>query len=146
DAAGRPIPALKALAPKGARRMSANPIANGGFVREPLEMGDFCKAAVDVKKTRATLARHLPTLRHLLPESIPRNMQKFQSFRARRDGIQPAPGHLRSRQEGMARRVLPGRRGRWPACSERSCHGDAQRAYRGRVARGLPSKRPAWPD
>src|SRR6266851_2231845 len=44
DEAGRLIPALKALAPKGARRMSANPIANGGLVRKPLEMAEFRKA------------------------------------------------------------------------------------------------------
>ena len=41
DKDGRLIPELKALAPKGHRRMSANPIANGGLVRKPLEMPDF---------------------------------------------------------------------------------------------------------
>ena len=46
---GRLIPELKALAPKGNRRMSANPIANGGLVRKPLEMPDFRSSAVEVK-------------------------------------------------------------------------------------------------
>ena len=41
DSEGRLIPELKALAPKGNRRMSANPIANGGLVRKPLDMPDF---------------------------------------------------------------------------------------------------------
>ena len=41
DKNGRLIPELKALAPKGSRRMSANPIANGGLVRKPLDMPDF---------------------------------------------------------------------------------------------------------
>ena len=41
DKNGRLIPELKALAPKGNRRMSANPIANGGLLRKPLDMPDF---------------------------------------------------------------------------------------------------------
>src|SRR5882762_5985542 len=36
DKEGRLVPELKALAPKGTRRMSANPIANGGLIRRPL--------------------------------------------------------------------------------------------------------------
>ena len=40
--------------------MSANPIANGGLVRKPLEMPDF-QAAVDVKQPGATLAGNVPT-------------------------------------------------------------------------------------
>jgi len=45
--AGRLIPDLKALAPKGNRRMSANPVANGGLLRQPLDMPDFRKYAVE---------------------------------------------------------------------------------------------------
>jgi len=51
DKNGRIIPELKALAPKGHRRMSANPIANGGLLRKPLEMSDFRSAVVEVKKS-----------------------------------------------------------------------------------------------
>jgi len=80
DAAGQLIPALQALAPKGARRMSANPIANGGLVRKPLEMADFRKAAVDVKKPGATLAGNVPTLGTFLREVMRRNMQNFRVF------------------------------------------------------------------
>src|SRR5499433_2583733 len=80
DAAGRLIPALKALAPQGARRMSANPIANGGLVRKPLEMADFRKAAVEVKKPGATLAGNVPTLGNFLREVMRQNMQNFRVF------------------------------------------------------------------
>jgi xylulose-5-phosphate/fructose-6-phosphate phosphoketolase len=38
DDNGRLIPELQSLAPKGTRRMSANPIANGGLLRKPLDM------------------------------------------------------------------------------------------------------------
>ena len=48
DAGGRLVPELKALAPKGHRRMSANPHANGGLLRKDLKLPDFRKYAVDV--------------------------------------------------------------------------------------------------
>src|SRR6516164_3775626 len=48
DEKGRLLPELKALAPTGNRRMSANPIANGGLVRRPLDMPDFRDSAVNV--------------------------------------------------------------------------------------------------
>ncbi len=41
DANGKLIPELKALAPAGTRRMSANPAANGGLMRRQLRMPDF---------------------------------------------------------------------------------------------------------
>jgi xylulose-5-phosphate/fructose-6-phosphate phosphoketolase len=50
DEKGRLIPELKALAPKGTRRMSANPRANGGLVRKALRMPDFRDYAVKVDK------------------------------------------------------------------------------------------------
>src|SRR5205814_1855103 len=48
DGQGRLIPELQALAPVGTRRMSANPIANGGLVRRALMLPDFRNYAVDV--------------------------------------------------------------------------------------------------
>jgi len=76
----RIIPELKALAPKGHRRMSANPIANGGLLRKPLEMPDFRSAAVEVKKPGATLAGNVPTLGNFLREVMRQNMQNFRVF------------------------------------------------------------------
>ena len=38
---GRLIPELKALAPKGTRRMGANPHANGGILNKALRLPDF---------------------------------------------------------------------------------------------------------
>ena len=80
DEAGRLIPELKALAPKGTRRMSANPIANGGLVRKPLIMPDFRDAAVDVQKPGATLAGNVPTLGIFLREVMRQNMENFRVF------------------------------------------------------------------
>ncbi|MBC7671455.1 MAG: phosphoketolase family protein, partial [Polaromonas sp.] len=48
DAQGRLTPELAALAPKGERRMGANPHANGGLLLRDLRMPDFRDYAVDV--------------------------------------------------------------------------------------------------
>ena len=80
DSEGRLIPELKALAPKGNRRMSANPIANGGLVRKPLELPDFRSSAVEVKKPGATSAGNVPTLGNFLREVMRRNMDRFRVF------------------------------------------------------------------
>ncbi|MFZ5834996.1 MAG: phosphoketolase family protein [Pseudomonadota bacterium] len=48
DENGRLVPALAALAPKGARRMGANPHANGGLLLKSLKLPDFRSYAVDV--------------------------------------------------------------------------------------------------
>jgi xylulose-5-phosphate/fructose-6-phosphate phosphoketolase len=60
--------------------MSANPIANGGLVRKPLSMPDFCDAAVDVQKPGATLAGNVPTLAIFLREVMRQNMENFRVF------------------------------------------------------------------
>jgi xylulose-5-phosphate/fructose-6-phosphate phosphoketolase len=77
DEQGRLVPELKALAPKGQRRMSANPVANGGLLRRPLDMPDFRQFAVEVKKPGATLAGNVPTLGVFLREVMRKNMHNF---------------------------------------------------------------------
>jgi len=56
DAKGCLIAELADLAPRGARRMSANPHANGGLLRKDLRMPDFRKYAVDVPAPGAVQA------------------------------------------------------------------------------------------
>jgi xylulose-5-phosphate/fructose-6-phosphate phosphoketolase len=80
DEQGRLIPELKALAPKGNRRMSANPVANGGLLRHPLDLPDFRKFAVDVKAPGVTLAGNVPTLGIFLREVMRQNLQNFRVF------------------------------------------------------------------
>ena len=50
DRGGKLIPSLAELAPKGERRMGANPRANGGLLLEDLVMPDFREYAVQVVK------------------------------------------------------------------------------------------------
>ena len=80
DKNGRLIPELKALAPKGNRRMSANPIANGGLLRKPLDMPDFCSAGIEVKKPGVTVASSVSKLGNFLREVVRRNMHNFRVF------------------------------------------------------------------
>jgi len=77
---GQIIPELKELAPKGRRRMSANPIANGGLLRKPLDMPDFRNSAVAVKKPGADLAGNVPTLGNFLRDVMGLNMTSFRVF------------------------------------------------------------------
>jgi len=53
---GRLIPELSALAPEGERRMSANPVANGGLLLRDLRMPDFRDYAVQVPKPGRSFA------------------------------------------------------------------------------------------
>ena len=50
DQNGKLITELKALCPKGEKRMGSNPVANGGLLLKDLRVPDFRKYAVGVKK------------------------------------------------------------------------------------------------
>jgi xylulose-5-phosphate/fructose-6-phosphate phosphoketolase len=56
DADGQPNVELRALPPRGARRIGANPHANGGLLRKELSLPDFRRYAVDVPRPGAARA------------------------------------------------------------------------------------------
>ncbi|GMU33258.1 MAG: phosphoketolase family protein [Planctomycetia bacterium] len=56
DATGRLRPEIAELAPKGVRRMSANPHANGGLLLEDLRMPDYRTYAIEVNSPGAAIA------------------------------------------------------------------------------------------
>lgn len=56
DQTGAPVPAIRETMPVGPRRMSANPHANGGLLRKPLEMPDVAQQAIDVSQPGAVKA------------------------------------------------------------------------------------------
>ncbi len=56
DDRGAPVRELLDLPPKGERRMSASPHANGGLLRKELRMPDFMQYAVPVAKPGVTLS------------------------------------------------------------------------------------------
>ncbi|WP_241420111.1 phosphoketolase family protein [Acidiphilium multivorum] len=80
DGDGRIIPELRALAPKGLRRMSANPAANGGTIRRPLNLPDFRSFQVDVDHPGVRRAGNVPTLGPFLREIIRENHDNFRIF------------------------------------------------------------------
>ena len=80
DDKGRLIPELKALAPKGTRRMSANPHANGGVLRKALRMPDFRDYAVKVDKFGQTSAENTRPLGRFLRDLMRQNATNFRLF------------------------------------------------------------------
>ncbi len=80
DANGTLIPELKALAPEGDRRMSANPVANGGVVRKELCLPDFREFAVDVSKPGTVEQENTRLMGDFLREVMRKNMDNFRVF------------------------------------------------------------------
>ena len=80
DPGGRLIPALADLAPRGERRMSANPHANGGALLRDLRMPDFRKFAVAVRKPGAVEAEAARVQGQFLRDVIKLNPDTFRIF------------------------------------------------------------------
>jgi xylulose-5-phosphate/fructose-6-phosphate phosphoketolase len=80
DESGALIPELKEMAPKGDRRITANPHANGGKLRKPLELPDFKDYAVKVEQPGNTLLSSTATLAKFLRDVMRKNMTSFRVF------------------------------------------------------------------
>jgi len=80
DAHGTLVPELKALPPTGARRMSANPHANGGKLRKALSLPDFREYAVSVDHPGGQEISPTETLGKYLRDVMRRNMTSFRLF------------------------------------------------------------------
>jgi xylulose-5-phosphate/fructose-6-phosphate phosphoketolase len=74
DNAGRLKPELAELPPKGDRRMSANPHANGGLLLRDLRLPDFHDYAVDVAKPGAATAESTRVMGKFLRDTMKLNM------------------------------------------------------------------------
>jgi xylulose-5-phosphate/fructose-6-phosphate phosphoketolase len=80
DETGALVPELKALPPVGNRRISANPHANGGILRKPLDLPNFCDYAVKVSKPAKTEAFPTEILGQYLRDTLRRNKTTFRVF------------------------------------------------------------------
>jgi xylulose-5-phosphate/fructose-6-phosphate phosphoketolase len=80
DEAGRLVPALRALAPHGDRRMSANPHANGGLLLRDLELPDFRDYAVEVERPGTTTSEAMRVLGGFTADVIRANPASFRLF------------------------------------------------------------------
>ncbi len=73
DASGRLLPELKELAPKGVKRMGANPHANGGILLRELRMPDFRHYAIDVPSPGKVMNEDARTLGKFLRDVVKHN-------------------------------------------------------------------------
>lgn len=82
DENGKLIPELADLAPKGDRRMGANPHANGGVLLKGLKMPDFRDYAVDVPKPGQVLAEAARVMGYFLRDvmKLNKNHRNFRVF------------------------------------------------------------------
>jgi len=80
DASGRLVAELRELAPRGRRRMSANPHANGGLVRKALRMPDFRGYAIEVEAAGKQVAENTRPLGRFLRDIMRENPSRFRVF------------------------------------------------------------------
>ncbi len=80
DATGKLQPELRAMAPEGRMRMSANPHANGGQLRRALRMPDYRAFACAVDKPGRISAMNTKPLGAMLREIMRENMNNFRVF------------------------------------------------------------------
>ncbi|MGD2055249.1 MAG: phosphoketolase family protein [Gammaproteobacteria bacterium] len=80
DKDGALIGELRALAPRGQRRMSANPHANGGLLRKDLRLPDFRDYAADIPRPAQIRLENTRPLGVLLRDVMRENRNNFRVF------------------------------------------------------------------
>ncbi|MDG4759227.1 phosphoketolase family protein [Micromonospora sp. WMMD710] len=80
DATGAPVDELRTLPPRGDRRMSANPVTNGGVVLRDLTLPDFRDYRVDVPEPGQPMAGATGVLGPWIRDVIAANPQTFRLF------------------------------------------------------------------
>ena len=143
DEHGALVPELQALAPRGERRMSANPHANGGVLLRDLGAAGLPR----LRRRRATAGRRRRARRRacsarFLRGVIAREPRELPPLRPRRDRLEPARRRLRGHRARVGGRAAADRR---PPRARGPRHGGALRAPVPGLARGLPADRPPRP-
>ncbi len=80
DGSGAAVPLVTALAPDGDLRMSANPVANGGLLRQALKLPNFRDYAVDVPTPGGSVSEATRVLGSWLRDVIVANPTNFRIF------------------------------------------------------------------
>ncbi|MEU7610982.1 phosphoketolase family protein [Micromonospora sp. NPDC049204] len=80
DATGAPVEELRTLPPRGDRRMSANPVTNGGVVLRDLALPDFRDYGVDVEEPGQPMAGATGVLGPWIRDVISANPETFRLF------------------------------------------------------------------
>ena len=108
DGGGRPVAQISALAPRGDRRLGANPHANGGKLLQPLELPDFTRYAIPVTAPGSTRAESTRQLGYLLRDTYRQNPRTFRVFcpdEANSNRLTPI---FEVEDRAFAERILPG--------------------------------------
>ncbi len=80
DERGRPVAKIKAFAPQGKRRISANPHANGGTLSLPLDLPDMREYAVHLDSPASLSRSPTATVAVYLRDVMKSNMSSFRVF------------------------------------------------------------------
>jgi xylulose-5-phosphate/fructose-6-phosphate phosphoketolase len=80
DKDGKLVAELRELAPTGNRRMSANPVSNGGLIRGKLNLPDFRDYSIDVTKGGVAKVGSMANFAGFLRDVIKENPKTFRVF------------------------------------------------------------------
>jgi xylulose-5-phosphate/fructose-6-phosphate phosphoketolase len=80
DEFGRLVPELRSLPPSGMKRMSANPVGNGGVLRIPLHVPNFRDFQLEVTKPGTEDGPSMSNMAKFLREVVAMNMKNFRVF------------------------------------------------------------------
>jgi xylulose-5-phosphate/fructose-6-phosphate phosphoketolase len=80
ERSGALVAELRAFAPRGPRRMSGNPHANGGLLRKALKLPDFREYAVKVERPGTSEAENTYVMGTFLRDVMRANMDRFRVF------------------------------------------------------------------
>ena len=141
DDSGRLRAELRELAPRGARRMSANPHANGGLLRKPLRLPDFRDYAIPVASPARDRRENTRPLGVFLRDVMRNNMQNFRVFGPDENTSNKLDAI--SEQETVAGRLSARGPGRRRTGARRPGAGNALRAHPGGLVRRLCAHRAA---
>ena len=139
---GRSVPELAELPPKGERRMSANPNANGGVLLRELVLPDFRDYAVEVPEPGTTTSEATSVLGAFLRDVIARNADNFRLFGPDETASNRLGDVFDVTDRGWLAETKPDRRG---PRARRPRDGGPLRAPLPGLARGLPADGPARP-
>jgi xylulose-5-phosphate/fructose-6-phosphate phosphoketolase len=80
DADGQPLAVVTALSPKGPRRMSASPHANGGLLLRDLDLPDFTSYRIDVGNPGGVAEEATRVQGKFIRDVLKRNPDRFRVF------------------------------------------------------------------
>jgi xylulose-5-phosphate/fructose-6-phosphate phosphoketolase len=108
DERGAPVPQVTGLAPRGERRLGANPRTNGGERLRPLDLPDFTRYAIQVESPGALHAestRQLAVWLRDVYRQNPRNFRVFCPDEANSNRLGPI---FEAEDRAFAERIIPG--------------------------------------